>query len=96
MRDALAFIDLIPTAVRLPDVGLAGDGEIGFYWRWDGLFIDIGFVGDGKMHHYLCVDADGVDSDGSADFTGTRLPSAVMAAMSRLAESRERDGAGLA
>ena len=86
MRDALAFIDLIPTAARLPSIGLADDGEINFYWRQDGLFIDIGFVGDGKMHYYLCVDAEGVDSDGSTDFTGSSLPSAMMAAMPGLAE----------
>ena len=88
LKDALSFIDLIPDAGRLPSVALADDGEINFYWRQDGLFIDIGFVGDGKMHYYVCVDADAVDVDASVDFTGRSLPRDVSAAMPRLARQR--------
>ena len=57
--DALKFIDLIPAAATSPYVSLADDGEVNFLWRRDGLFIDIGFVGDGMMHYYLSADARG-------------------------------------
>ncbi len=73
VNDALRFIDLIPATATLPQVALADDGEINFFWRGDGLLIDIGFVGDGMMHYYVADEAEGVDVDASIQFSGGSL-----------------------
>ena len=74
VNDALRFIDLVPATATLPQVALADDGEVNFFWRDDGLLIDIGFVGDGMMHYYVSDEAHDVDSDDSILFTGRSLP----------------------
>ena len=79
--DALGFIDLIPATATLPQVALADDGEINFFWRSDGLLIDIGFVGDGMMHYYVSDEAQGVDVDGSVQFSGRSLPRDIQMTM---------------
>ena len=72
--DALQFVDLLPTDSRVLHVSAADDGEINFFRRGHGLFVDIGFCGDGQIHYYACVDALGIDVDGSQPFTGRSLP----------------------
>ena len=84
VNDALRFIDLIPATAVLPYVALADDGEVNFFWRRDGLFIDIGFVGDDMMHYYVSARAQGVDSDASIQFTGRSLPRDIVKTMPRL------------
>ena len=78
VNDALKFIDLIPAMAISPHVALADDGEVNFFWRRDGLFIDVGFVGDGMIHYYVSADALGVDSDDSIQFVGRSLPRDIM------------------
>ena len=73
VKDALRFIDLIPATATLPQVALADDGEINFFWRGDGLLIDVGFVGDGTMHYYVADEGEGVDVDASIEFSGRSL-----------------------
>ena len=84
VNDALKFIDIIPATAILPYVALADDGEVNFFWRRDGLFIDIGFVGDGMMHYYVSADAQGVDSDASIQFSGRSLPRDIVKTIPRL------------
>ena len=84
VNDALKFIDLIPVTAILPYVALAEDGEVNFFWRRDGLFIDIGFVGDGMMHYCVSADAQGVDSDASIQFSGRSLPRDIVKTIPRL------------
>ena len=84
VNDALKFIDLIPVTAILPYVALADDGEVNFFWRRDGLFIDIGFIGDSMMHYYVSARAQGVDSDASIQFTGRSLPREIVRTMPRL------------
>ena len=74
VNDALHFIDLLPNTATLPQVALADDGEINFFWRVDGRLVDIGFVGDGMMHYYVSDEAQGVDVDDSIPFSGRSLP----------------------
>ena len=94
VNDALKFIDLIPATAILPYVALADDGEVNFFWRRDGLFIDIGFVGDGMMHYYVSVDAQGVDSDASIPFSGRSLPRDIVKTMPRLRDEFGTDSHG--
>ena len=83
VNDALRFIDLIPATAALPQVALADDGEVNFFWRGDGLLIDVGFIGDGMMHYYVSREAQGVDSDASIRFSGRSLPRDIVMAMPR-------------
>lgn len=83
VNDALRFIDLIPATATLPQVALADDGEVNFFWRGAGLLIDIGFVGDGMMHYYVSDEAQGVDADDSTRFGGRSLPPDILTTMPR-------------
>lgn len=83
VNDALRFIDLIPATAILPQIALADDGEVNFFWRGNGLLIDIGFIGDGMMHYYISDEAKGVDSDDSIQFSGRSLPRDIEMAMPR-------------
>lgn len=83
VNDALRFIDLVPATATLPYVALADDGEVNFFWRQEGLLIDIGFVGDGMMHYYVSDEAQGVDSDASVPFSGRSLPRDIEATIPR-------------
>ena len=84
VNDALRFIDLVPATATLPQVALADDGEVNFFWRGDGLLIDIGFVGDGSMHYYVFDEAQGVDLDASIPFSRRSLPRDIEMTMPRL------------
>ena len=72
--DALRFVELIPADAPAPHVSVADDGEVNFFRRGPGLFIDVGFFGDGQIHYYARVDALEIDVDGSAPFSGRSLP----------------------
>lgn len=50
--DALSFLDLRPGDVALPYPQIAPDGEVGFYWRTEDVFAEIGFYGDGEFSYY--------------------------------------------
>ena len=87
VNDALKFIDLIPATATLPHAALADDGEVNFIWRRDGLFVDVGFIGDGMMHYYVSADAQGVDSDASIQFSGRSLPPDIVRTVPKLREA---------
>ena len=72
--DALRFVDLLPDDGSMPHVSAADDGEVNFFRRRDGLFVDIGFFGDGQIHYYARVEAEGIDVDRSEPFSGRSLP----------------------
>ena len=72
--DALRFVDLLPVDTPPPHVSVADDGEINFFRSGPGLYVDIGFFGDGRIHFYAQVQELGVDVDGSQPFTGRSLP----------------------
>lgn len=84
VNDALRFVGRLPATAALPQVALADDGEVNFHWRGNGLLIDIGFVGDGKMHFYVVDKAQGVDADASVRFSGDSLPHDIERTMPRL------------
>ena len=50
MVDAEQFVKAWPgPPVAKPDVGLADDGEVNFYWKHRGAHVDLGFFGDGDV-----------------------------------------------
>ena len=74
ISDALRFIDLLPADGPMPHVAVADDGEVNFFRRREGLFVDVGFFGDGQIHYYARVESQGIDVDGSEPFSGRSLP----------------------
>ena len=72
--DALRFVDLLPVDSPTPHVSVADDGEINFFWRSSGVYVDVGFFGDGQIHYYARVEDPSIDVDGSQPFSGRSLP----------------------
>ena len=81
IRDAILFIDLLPANVTKPQVSIAADGEINFFWRSNGVYIDIGFFGDDMIDYYASVDSQGIDEDASLAFSRRSLPRNLVAAI---------------
>lgn len=36
----------------MPDIGIADDGELNFFWDQSGIHVDLGFYGDGSYSYY--------------------------------------------
>ena len=48
--DARRFVSAWDSGdLPMPDVGLADDGEVNFLWQEPGLYVDLGFRGDGTF-----------------------------------------------
>lgn len=41
-----------------PQISLANDGEINFFWKKEGLVADLGFYGDGTYSYYIKIHND--------------------------------------
>ena len=53
ISDAKAFVaSLAPDMVWLPDISVADDGEVNFFWNVNGVYIDLGFHGT-KSSYYI-------------------------------------------
>ena len=53
LNDAEQFVQKQDFAsLHLPSIGAADDGEINFWWDVNGLYIDLGFFGDGSYSFY--------------------------------------------
>lgn len=52
-KDARAFLlHLNPIKILPPSMGIAGDGEINFLWKFCKVHIDLGFYGNGTYSYY--------------------------------------------
>lgn len=54
--DAIAFLRMLPLTTASPRPGLSNDGELSLFWQKNGVYIDVGFTGDG-MYSYYAKDA---------------------------------------
>lgn len=72
--DALAFIELLPLRARLPRPMVSGDGEVGFYWKTDDCYIDVGFFGDGTISYYGRSGPAELEARGQVPFNRHALP----------------------
>lgn len=53
IKDAEQFANSIDfDSIHMPNVSLANDGEISFFWDIKGLYLDLGFLGDGSYSFY--------------------------------------------
>ena len=84
VNEGLRFLDALPAGVPLPSVGRADDGEVNFYWGGEGIYMDVGFHGDGNIGYYAKVAAAGIDHDGDEDFADGALPQPLVSAIAAL------------
>jgi len=82
--DALAFLRLLPLGTPNPTPTLSNDGEVGFFWKRDGYYIDIGFYGDGK-YSYFGEDPNGVEFGSDSELVESPLPDELEGAFFDLA-----------
>ena len=51
--DARTFISRLPlNEIPLPEISLADDGEVNFFWKNDGVYVDLGFYGTGTCSYF--------------------------------------------
>lgn len=81
VRESLRFLDLLPRWTPLPTVGRADDGEINFFWRRTGVFIDVGFYGDGHLYYLARIDSLDLDRDGMEPIGAPVLPRDLVVAL---------------
>ena len=81
VTEALRFLELIPQSAILPKVAPSGDGEINFFWKGPGLYVDVGLRGDGQIDYYARSDGKNIDKDDSETFGGNSVPHAVLSAI---------------
>lgn len=72
--DALAFIRLIPLRATLPKPMVSGDGEVGFYWKTDNVYIDVGFYGDNQISYYARAKAENLEVEGPKPYSRKSIP----------------------
>jgi hypothetical protein len=46
------FIQMMPAGLETPRIGLASDGELGFFWEDAAVYIDLSFAEDGTLNYY--------------------------------------------
>lgn len=52
-RDASEFVrNWNVEPLYMPDIGIADDGEVNFAWDQRGIYLDLGFYGDGTYSYY--------------------------------------------
>ena len=88
--DARAFIGQLPTCpIRLPDIGVADDGEVNFLWDGDGVYIDLGFYGTGD-YSYFASDEDGQEFR-CDDLPADGILPAELVNLIRIAQAKEKE-----
>lgn len=73
IENALAFMDHIPDeGIISAESMVAGDGDVGFYWRGDNFYLEIGFQ-DGNISFYGKT-SEGEKIGGDERFDGVSVP----------------------
>ena len=77
--DARTFISRLPlNKIPLPEITLADDGEVNFFWKSNGVHVDLGFYGTGTCS-YFARGRDGRRLYGDATPASEGLPSEITA-----------------
>jgi hypothetical protein len=85
VEDAVDFIRKLPKQVALPRSGLAGDGEVGLFWKSEFLFIDVGFLGD-HTYSFYARNAEGKEYYGDDIQLDEELPEGLINAIETTVE----------
>lgn len=80
--EAIKFVDFIPANSKAMAT-VSGDGEVGFYWRRPGAFVDVSFYGDGKIYYYARIDSLQLSVKGTEPFSGRSIPKDLADAIER-------------
>ena len=81
LRESVAFVRLLRDIVELPDPMLLSDGHAGLFWKTDGLYADLEFLGDGRVAYFIELDSEGKHK-GVVRFDSEKMP-AVFPALLR-------------
>ena len=84
ISQARKFIDLLPAGADLPQISVAEDGEVIFFWRSDSAYVDVGLWGDDEIYYYAHVENAGIDVDGSELFSAQSLPKELINAIEQV------------
>ncbi len=83
--EAIQFIDLTCYMMLPPlDINVAGDGEIGFYYKDDNLFLDIGFIGMGTVSFFIKIN--GAEYLGDFPWDGFNIPDELVTPLNILGD----------
>jgi hypothetical protein len=78
VNDAITMVKALPEGFPLPKPMVAGDGEVGLYWKRGNAFIDIEFSGNGLITYYARA-ADGREFYGEdIEFSFNEVPSGII------------------
>ncbi len=72
-NEALAFLDLLPPDILLPKPMVEGDGELSLYWRREGKYLELGFLGDGHVDYYGEDEASGDEIMSKDELDGSHV-----------------------
>jgi hypothetical protein len=73
LKEAEAFARLCPEHRTLPEPMLHASGRAGLYWKTDGLYADLEFLGDGQIAYY--IERRGDRHKGQVRFDPEKMPS---------------------
>jgi len=78
INDAITMVKALPEGFPLPNPMVAGDGEVGLYWKRGNVFIDIEFSGNGLATYYARA-ADGKEFYGEdIEFSINEVPTGIV------------------
>jgi hypothetical protein len=84
LADALTFIDLLPLRAKVPKPTVSGEGEVGFYWKTSDAYVDVGFLGDGRITYYGRAAGEGLEAGDSRPFSRNSLPKDLLEIINRV------------
>jgi len=83
ISDALHFLNLLPSAMPPPVPGVAGDGEVGFHWRLETIYVEVSFYGDEKIIYHASK-GDKILCAEDEEFSKKSLPRKLFEQIARL------------
>ena len=85
VNETILFVKTLPKMMPLPEPMIAGSGIIGLYWDNQGIYVEIGFEGDGTFWCYA-EDAEGHEAGEDSILVGDELPSDLLKILEPLAK----------
>lgn len=80
IREAVGFVGLLATGVRLPEPMLHASGNAGLFWKNESDYADLEFLGDGQLAYY--VERDQGKHKGVVKFDQRKVPPVLEALLS--------------
>ncbi|MGH9906866.1 MAG: hypothetical protein ACRD8U_14945 [Pyrinomonadaceae bacterium] len=77
LKEAVSFVRLVREADMLPDAMLHASGHAGLFWKDDGLYAELEFLGDGRVAYY--IENQGDKHKGVLKFDSQKLPAVFLA-----------------